>query len=84
MDMEIEDYSPNQYFTKYSKLDGTQIITVFNDQSTLHFITKSDIFNKLKESSVFSFNNRYLVNVFHSIMPDTGATEVFTAGEPQV
>ena len=45
-------------------------------------ITKSDIFNKPKKSSVFSFNNRYLVNVFYSIMPDTGAVEVFTVKEP--
>ena len=49
-----------------------------------YFITKLDIFNKLKESSAFSFNNRYLVNVFYSIMLDTGATEVSIAGEPQV
>ena len=48
----------------------------------LYSIIKSDIFNKLKESSVFSFNNRYLVNVFYSIMPDTGATGVSIAGKP--
>ena len=47
-------------------------------------IIKLNIFNKLKESSAFSFNNRYLVNVFYSIMPDTRATEVFIVGEPQV
>ena len=46
-----------------------------------YFITKLDVFNKLKESSVFSFNNKYLVNVFYSIMPDTKAIGVFTAGE---
>ena len=45
-------------------------------------ITKLDVFNKLKESFMFSFNNRYSVNIFHSIMPDTGATEVFIAREP--
>ena len=47
-----------------------------------HFITKLDIFNKLKESSVFSFNNRYLVNIFYGIILDIGATGVSTAGEP--
>jgi hypothetical protein len=47
-----------------------------------YFITKLDIFNKLKESSVFSFNNKYLVNIFYSIMPDIKATGVFTVGEP--
>jgi len=84
MDMEIEDYSPNQYFTEYSEIDGTQIITVLNDQSMLHSITKSDIFNKPKENSMFSFNNRYSANVFYGIMPGTGATGVSTVEEPQV
>jgi hypothetical protein len=45
---------------------------------------KLDIFNELKESSVFSFNNKYLVNVFYSIILDIGAAGVSTAGEPQV
>ena len=49
-----------------------------------YFITKSDIFNELKESSVFSFNDKYLVNIFYSIMPDTRAIGVSIAGEPQV
>ena len=49
-----------------------------------YFIIKLDIFNELKESSAFSFNNRYLVNIFYSIMPDTRAAKVFTVGEPQV
>jgi len=48
----------------------------------LHFITKLDIFNELKESSAFSFNNRYLANVFYGIIPDTRAAGVSIAGEP--
>ena len=39
-------------------------------------IIKLDIFNKLKDSSVFSFNNKYLVNVFYGIILDTKTTEV--------
>jgi len=84
MDIEIKDYSPNQYFTKYGEVNSTQTITILNNQSTLHSIIKLDIFNKLKESSVFSFNNRYLVNVFYGIILDTRAIGVSTAGEPQV
>ena len=42
---------------------------------------KLDIFNKLKEISAFSFNNKYLANVFYGIMPDIGAIGVFTVGE---
>jgi hypothetical protein len=84
MEMEIEDYSPNQFFTEFGEVDGTQIIAVLNDQSVFHSITKSDVFNELKESSTFSFDNRYSASVFHGIMPDTGAAGVSTAGEPQV
>jgi len=80
--MEIKDYFPNQYFTKYGEVNGTQTIAVLNDQSMLHFITKLDIFNELKESSAFSFNNRYSANVFYSIIPDTGAAGVSIVGEP--
>ena len=47
-------------------------------------IIKLDIFNELKESSTFSFNNKYSVNVFYSIIPDTKAAGVFIAGKPQV
>ena len=47
-----------------------------------YFITKLNVFNELKENSAFSFNNRYLVNVFYSIILDTGAIEVFIVGEP--
>jgi len=80
--MEIKDYSPNQYFTEYSKVDGIQTITVLNNQSTLHAIIKLDIFNELKESSVFSFNDKYSANVFYSIILDIEAAEVSIAGEP--
>jgi len=82
MDIEIEDYSPNQYFTKYGKVNSIQTITVLNNQFTLYAITKLDIFNKLKKSSVFSFNNRYSANVFYSIIPDTRAAGISTVGEP--
>ena len=49
-----------------------------------HSITKLDIFNKLKKSFIFSFNNRYLANVFYGIMLDIKAAEVFIARKPQV
>ena len=49
-----------------------------------YFIIKLNIFNKLKKNSIFFFNNRYSANVFYSIMPDTKATEVSIAGEPQI
>ena len=48
----------------------------------LYFIMKLDIFNKPKESSMFFFNNRYLVNVFYSIILDIKAAEISIVGEP--
>ena len=47
-----------------------------------HSITKLDIFNKLKESSAFSFNNKYLVNIFYGIILDIKAIEVFIVENP--
>ena len=82
MDIEIKDYSPDQYFTKYSKVDSTQTVAILNNQSTIYSITKLDIFNEPKESSAFSFDDRYSANVFYSIIPDTGAAGVSTVGEP--
>ena len=45
-------------------------------------ITKLDVFNELKESFMFFFNNKYLANIFYSIIPDTEAAGVFIVGEP--
>jgi len=80
--MEIKEYLPNQYFTKYGEVDSTQTVTILNNQSTLYFTTKLDIFNKPKKSSAFSFNNRYSANIFYSIIPDTRAVGVSIIGEP--
>ena len=44
-------------------------------------MTKLDLFNKLKESFIFSFNNRYLVNVFYGIIPNIKAVGISTVGE---
>jgi len=43
---------------------------------------KSDIFNELKESSTFSFDDRYSANVFYGIILDTRAAGVSIVGEP--
>ena len=45
-------------------------------------IIKLDIFNELKKSSMFSFNNKYLVNVFYGIILDIEATGVSIVREP--
>jgi hypothetical protein len=87
--MEIKDYDnlinyPNQYLIELSEVDSIQTIIILNNQSTFHFIIKFNIFNKLKESFIFSFNNRYSVNIFYGIIPDIRAARVFTVGKPQI
>ena len=86
-DIEIKDYNnptnyPDQYLTELSKVDSIQTVIILNNQSTFHFIIKSNIFNKLKESYIFFFNNKYSVNVFYGIILDTKAAGVSIAGEP--
>ena len=44
-----------------------------------YFIIKLDIFNKLKESFIFSFNNKYSVNVFYGIMLNIKTVGIFIA-----
>ena len=45
-------------------------------------IIKLNVFNKLKESFAFFFNDRYLVNIFYGIMLDIRATGVSIARKP--
>jgi hypothetical protein len=47
-----------------------------------HLIIKLDVFNKLKESFIFSFNNKYSTNIFYGIILDIRAAGVFIAGKP--
>ena len=47
-----------------------------------YFIIKLNIFNKLKESSAFFFNNKYFVNVFYNIILDTRAAKISIVGKP--
>ena len=89
MDIKIKNFNnfkdyPDQYLIKLGKVDGIQIIIILNNQSIFYSIIKLDIFNELKENSTFSFNNKYSVNVFYGIMPDTKATGVSIVGKPQV
>ena len=87
MDIEIKNYNnfnnyPNQYLIELSKINNIQTIAILNNQFTFHFIIKLNIFNKLKKSSIFFFNNRYLVNVFYSIILDIKAAGVSMVGKP--
>ena len=89
MEMEIET---KNYLTELGEINGTQIVAILNDQSTLYVVTKKDPFNievliniipKMPLISAFIFNNRYLLNIFQGIMPDSGTVRVLTTRNPQ-
>ena len=63
-EMEIggEDY--DHFFTEYGEIDGAQVVSVLNDQSAFHTITKIDVFNEPIEDSVFIFEDRYSAATF--------------------
>jgi hypothetical protein len=59
-------------------------MAILNNQLAFYCFTKTDFFNQSVESSTFSFDNCYSSSVFHSIMPNTGATGISTASHAQV
>ena len=76
MEMEIET---ENYLTELGEINGTQIVAILNDQSTLHVVTRKDPFGREAElntkvpvditprmppTSAFTFDNRYLSNIF--------------------
>jgi hypothetical protein len=60
---------------------GLETIAILNNQSAMHWITKTNIFKT--ENSTFTVSGRYSSDVFQGIMPDSGAAGVSTAGEPR-
>jgi len=67
---------PTQYLTSMGQVEGFKTITLLNDQSVKHALTRLD-------SAVFTVENRYSSHIFKGIIPDTGAAEVSTAGHNQ-
>jgi hypothetical protein len=86
-DMTIEDDGHEGFFTELGEVDGIRMISILNDQSAYHFFTKDDIFQQRQANGqaieVFTLDNRYSSDTFQGIMPDTGASGVSSAGEPQ-
>jgi hypothetical protein len=75
-----EEEEAETYLTEFGYIDPQRAISVLNDQAILHAITK----HKIGDNSTFIITSRYSSSEFHGIMPDTGASGVSTAGEPQV
>ncbi|KAJ5379608.1 hypothetical protein N7509_012727 [Penicillium cosmopolitanum] len=83
----IEDDKHEGFVTELGEVDGTRMISILNDQAVYHFFTKDDIFQQRQADGqameVFTLDNRYSSDTFQGIMPDTGASGVSSAGEPQ-
>jgi hypothetical protein len=92
-DMSIDDNVHEGYLTELGEVDGLQTVSILNDQSAYHVFTKDNIFEQQKQvqqqqvdeqiTDVFTFDSRYSSDIFQGIMPDTGASGVSSAGEPQ-
>jgi hypothetical protein len=68
--------------TELGNVNRPETVSILNNQSIFHFITKADIFD-LKSHSAFIFNDCYSSEIFQRIISDSGAAEVSTAGELQ-
>jgi hypothetical protein len=84
------DAAYDVYLTDFGEINGTQAVSILNDQSAYHMFTKDDVFEssdkqaQLPTSSTFTLDNRYSSYEFHGIMPDSGAAGISSAGEQQV
>ena len=77
--MKIDNTPYNTYLTELGEINNTQMVTILNNQSTLHIVTRKDPFGKESEPNArvpmdiipkippilaFIFNNQYLSNIF--------------------
>jgi hypothetical protein len=76
-------YDFDNYVTKLKEINKPETIAILNNYSVFHSLIKTNIFNLLAEPLAFIFNSRYSFETFQGIMPDSRATGVFTAGQPQ-
>jgi hypothetical protein len=85
MSLDIKDalYDNDVYITELGEINGPKTVSVLNDRSYEHAITKEDVFTQPQETSIFTFEDRYSSGIFQGIMPDSGASGVSTVGEPQ-
>jgi hypothetical protein len=74
----------SHFLTESGQVDGLKTVSLLQDQTVAHIITRNDMFQHPYETSAFTFEGRYSSETFQGIMPDTGAAGISTAGEPQL
>ncbi|EAQ83635.1 hypothetical protein CHGG_10039 [Chaetomium globosum CBS 148.51] len=63
--------------------DANQTTTLLANAATHHFLTKEDPFQEQDPSETYTAEGRYSATTFRGIMPDSGAAQFSTAGQPQ-
>ncbi len=84
--MSIKDtwYNNKHFITELGEVNSIQTVFILNNQSAYYTFTKHNTFVPKKQTivnSAFIFNNQYLLYKFHSIMPDSRAAGILSAGE---
>jgi hypothetical protein len=74
----------SQFLTELGQVDGLKTVSLLQDQTVAHILTRDDVFQHPYEIAAFTLGGRYSFEVFQGIMPDTGATGISTAREPQL
>jgi polyhydroxyalkanoate synthesis regulator phasin len=81
---EGEGIAHEQMLTELGPINGPQALSALLDQCTMHIITREDVRTpSVPYEEIFTFEERYSAAKFQGIMPDSGASGVSTAGEPQ-
>ncbi|KAI0995484.1 hypothetical protein K3495_g12696 [Podosphaera aphanis] len=68
------------YLTSFGNIDGSTAVTLLNDQSVHHAITKISSFDDDDTKYTYVSSKRYSSDEFQGIVLDTGAAEWSTAG----
>lgn len=81
-----ENASAEGFFSQELNDNASEVFMYLNALSRIHLLTHQDIF-EIRENptppTLFTLN-RYDIDTFHGIMPDTGAAKISTAGIAQV
>ena len=72
------------FLTESGQVDSLKTVSLLQDQTVVHIVTRNDVFQYPYEMSAFTFKGRYSSKAFQGIMPDTGAAGISTAGESQL
>ncbi|EAQ83592.1 hypothetical protein CHGG_09996 [Chaetomium globosum CBS 148.51] len=71
------------FFNDSAPADAIQVTTLLANAATHHFLTKEDPFQEQDPSETYTAEGRYSATTFRGIMPDSGAAQFSTAGQPQ-